>query len=196
MVFEGELQPFDKINGIYKTKEMHLHSIPWPTDVLQQLGEVSVTMRVTLSYFVEPSPGRRGWDKKHRFQSHGLRFDVISPLENAELFKQRISRAMWEDDDQRPENIPETRNWTIGSRGRTRGSIHSDWWTGMAAELARCATLAVYPVTGWWKERHHLERWDHKARYSLIVSIEAPEVDVDLYAEIVNQVAVSAELEV
>lgn len=148
MIFEGELQPFHKVESTCKTKEMHFHNIPWPSEILQQLGEANVTMRVTLSYFVEPSPGRRGWDKKHRFQSHGLRFDVISPLEDAEQFQQRISRAMWDDDDQRPANVREARDWTIGPKGRTRGSIHSDWWTGTAAELARCGILAVYPVSG------------------------------------------------
>src|SRR5256885_8145814 len=34
----------------------------------------SVEMRVTLSFFVEPNPSRRGWQSKFRYQSHGLRF--------------------------------------------------------------------------------------------------------------------------
>ncbi len=195
LIFEGELQPYQKAGSEYKTKDMHLHRIPWPTEILQELGEVPVTMRVTLSYFIEPSPGRRGWGEKHRFQSHGLRFDVISPLENEDQFKQRVSRAMWDDNNQRPENVSETRNWTVGTKSRTRGSIHSDWWTGTAAALARCNTLAVYPVTGWWRERHHLQRWNRKARYSLIVSIETPQVHVDLYTQIINQATVSTELE-
>ncbi len=195
LIFEGKLQPFHKVGSEYKTKEMHLHRIPWPTDLLEQLGEIPVSMHVTLSYLVEPSPERRGYGRKHRFQSHGLRFDVISPLEDEEQFKRRVSRAMW-DDGQRPDNVQETRNWTVGSRYRTRGSIHSDWWTGTAAELARCGTLAVYPVTGWWRERYHLGRWARKARYSLLVSIETPEVAVDLYTPIVNQALVTTELEV
>jgi len=194
LIFEGELQPFHKVGSEYKTKEMHLHRIPWPTEILGELGEVPVKMHVTLSYFIEPSPGRCGWGEKHRFQSYGLRFDVISPLEDEDQFKQRISRAMWADANQRPDNVPETRNWTVGSKGRTRGSIHSDWWTGTAVELSRSGTLAVYPVTGWWKERHHLGRWDRKARYALVVSIETPQVDVDLYTPIVNQAMVSTEL--
>lgn len=196
LIFEGELQPFHKVGSEYKTKEMHLHRIPWPTELLEQLGEVPVTMHVTLSYFIEPSPGRCGWGERHRFQSHGLRFDVINPLETEEQFKQRISRAMWADNAERPDTVPEMRNWVVGNKGRTRGSIHSDWWTGTAAELSRCGTLAVFPVTGWWRERHHLMRWDRKARYSLIVSIETPEVDVDLYTPIVNQAMVTTELEV
>jgi hypothetical protein len=162
-------------------------------EVLQDLGEVAVTMRVTLSYFIQPSPGRRGWGDKHRFQSHGLRFDVINPLENLEQFTRRLSRAM-RDEDGQPDNIQETPNWTIGPQSRTRGSVHSDWWTGTATELARCNTLAVFPVTGWWKERPHLGQFNNQARYSLIVSIETPATDVDLYTPIINMATVSTEL--
>ena len=58
-----------------------------------------VRMRVTLSYFIEPSPGRRGWTRKHRYQSHGLRFEVKHPLETDDAFHKRISRAAWEEDE-------------------------------------------------------------------------------------------------
>jgi len=37
--------------------------------------------------------------------------------------------------------------------------------------------------------------WGHRARYSLVISIETPEVDVDLYTQIVNQATVSAEIQ-
>lgn len=56
LVIEGELQPFEKD----KTKEMHLHKIPWPKEILRDLGETQATMRVTLSYFIEPGPGEIG----------------------------------------------------------------------------------------------------------------------------------------
>jgi hypothetical protein len=194
LIYEGELQPFHKVGSDYRTNELHLHRLPWPAEVLTDLGEVPVTMRVTLSYYIEPSPARRGWGVKHRFQSHGLRFEVISPLETEQQFTRRISAAMWAEEGERPSNVPETRNWVVGRRGRTRGSIHSDWWQGTAAELARCGTLAVYPVTGWWRERPHLGRYNRKARYSLVVSIETPNVEVDLYTHIENLASVSTEL--
>jgi hypothetical protein len=60
LIVEDELQPFDKVDGEPKTKDMHLHRLPWPTSLLQDLGETEIRMRVTLSYFIEPSPGRRG----------------------------------------------------------------------------------------------------------------------------------------
>src|SRR5205085_8036023 len=61
LVAESDLRPFFKEDGRVKTREMRRHPLPWPTDVLNGLGETAVSMRVTLSYFVEPSPGARGW---------------------------------------------------------------------------------------------------------------------------------------
>ncbi|MCG2776064.1 MAG: S8 family peptidase, partial [Desulfobacterales bacterium] len=52
LIAQDELQPFDRIEGRYKTCDMHLHSIPWPEDVLQSLGETDVDMKVTLSYLI------------------------------------------------------------------------------------------------------------------------------------------------
>jgi hypothetical protein len=44
---------------------MHLHQLPWPTEVLEDLGPTQVSMRVTLSYFIEPSPNNIGWGVNH-----------------------------------------------------------------------------------------------------------------------------------
>ena len=82
----------------------------------------------------------------------------------------------------------------IGGNGRTHGSIHSDWWVGSAADLAASGRLVVYPVTGWWMERHHLGRYDSKARYSLIVSLESDDQSVDLYTPISQMVDVQTEI--
>jgi hypothetical protein len=194
LLYEGELQPYCRIGSDIKTCEMHLHELPWPKQVLEELGDVEVTMRVTLSYFVEPSPGRVGWGKNHRYQSHGLRFDVIRPLEGEEEFKRRLSRAEWEDSRVRPESVGETRNWVVGEQGRTHGALHSDWWEGTAADLAQCNRVAVYPVTGWWRERPHLGRVERKARYSLLITIETPRMDVNLYAAIATAAEIGTEL--
>ena len=48
-------------------------------------------------------------------------------------------------------------------------------------------------MTGWWKERPHLGRWNRKARYSLIVTLEAPQADVDVYTPIATQIGVPVE---
>ena len=83
----------------------------------------------------------------------------------------------------------------IGKQTRHRGSLHADIWRGSAADLASRGSLAVYPAVGWWKTRQALERYDRTARYALVVSIKAPEVDVDLRTEVANQIGVPVEIE-
>jgi hypothetical protein len=197
LVYEGAIQPFKVEQGEAKTNEMHIHTIPWPVELLQEMGETEVTMRVTLSYFIEPSPGRRGWttSTSHRYQSHGLRFDIIRLQEDDDAFRRRLTRAAWEDPKRRPDNAPDNRNWVVGSDGRTNGSIHCDWWEGLASDLAVCNQIAVYPVIGWWRERKHKGRVASTARYSLIVSIETAEQNVDLYAAITSQAEIQALVE-
>lgn len=195
LIAQDSLQPFDKIEGICKTRDMHLHRIPWPADVLTDLGETNVEMRVTLSYFIEPNPARRGWKRRYSYASHSLRFEVIDPLESVNDFRQRINKAV-RDEDYGKIPLRSSSNWFLGTNLRSKGSIHSDRWVGSASQLAQCAYVAVYPVTGWWKERHQLERWNQLARYSLVISIHTPETEVDLYTPVLNQISLPVEIKV
>jgi hypothetical protein len=190
LVIESEMQPYTKDGSTLKTKDMHLHRLPWPIEVLQWLAANEVRMRVTLSYFIEPSPGQQGWTRKHRYQSHGLRFDVKRPLEDDTAFHKRLSKAAREGEEEEIAERGEDRNWEVGPRLRCKGSVHSDTWTGTAAELASCGAIAVYPVSGWWRERPHLGRWNRMARYSLIVTLESRKLDVDLYTPIATQIGI------
>ena len=47
-------------------------------------------------------------------------------------------------------------------------------------------TIAICPVGGWWKYKTGLDRWQNDVRYSLLISLEAPDVEIDLYSEIVT----------
>ena len=195
MVVEERLHPFKREPGKLPTfRDMHFHDLPWPHDVLEDLGETPVEMRITLSSFIEPNPSRRGVRSRYRYESHGLRFDVKRPTESTEEFQKRINLAARDEE----EGIRYSGNdpsWLIGSQGRHRGSLHSDIWRGTAAELASRGNIAVYPSTGWWKTRHLLEKYDQVARYALVVSIKAPEVDVDLYTEIENLITTPVKVE-
>lgn len=84
----------------------------------------------------------------------------------------------------------------VGRNLRTRGSVHSDTWTGTASELAACGIIAIHPVTGWWRERPHLDRWSRSARYALVVSLETENTEVDLYTPIENQMVTEVGTEV
>ena len=115
------------------------------------------------------------------------------PTDNEDDLRKRISKAAREEDED-VDTERDDRQWDIGPQLRRKGSIHSDTWTGTAIELARCGMLAVYPVSGWWRERKHLGCWNRQARYALIVTIETPETDV--YTPIANQIAVPASVEI
>lgn len=195
LIIQDELQPFDKQNGRYITKDMHIHEIPWPKEVLEQLFNTEVQMKITLSYFIEPGPGEVGWKNKYRYASCALRFDV-NGSDTKDAFIGRISKAMEEENEDIVKSGGGNVQWLLGPNNRNVGSIHSDTWQGTAAGLATSNLIAVYPVVGWWRERHQLGRWNYKIRYSLVVSISTPEVSTDLYTPIINKINVASKVKV
>lgn len=189
MVVEARLYPYQREgNKEPKLRDMNLHRLPWPLVELEALGETPVEMRVTLSYFIEPNPSERGFRSRYRYESHGLRFEVKRPHESEGDFRARIN-AEARDEEEGTLARGGDPGWLIGKQNRHKGSLHSDIWRGSAADLASRGTLAIYPALGWWKTRPRLERYDKAARYALIVSIRAPDIDVDLYTAISNQIA-------
>ena len=195
MVVQETLHPFKKDPGKKPaTRDMHLHSLPWPVDMLEELGETQVEMRVTLSYFIEPNPSQRGIRSRYRYESHGLRFDVKRPAESIDAFRARINAAA-RDEEEGTSRSHADPAWLIGPQNRHRGSLHGDMWRGSAADLASRGHIGVYPALGWWRTRPALERYDRATRYALTVSIKAPETEIDLYSEVVNQIGVSIAVE-
>jgi hypothetical protein len=188
LMVEDALLPFRKEKSQIKTRDMNLHRLPWPRAELAALGEMDVELRITLSYFVEPNPGERGWTRRHRYASHSLRFAVKRSLESLDTFRQRINKAA-QDEEAGLAGAAGGDDWVLGQI-RDRGSIHSDIWRGSAAALAERDAIGVFPVSGWWKEKPGLQRWDRSARYALLVSIRAPEANIDLYTAIANQLVV------
>jgi hypothetical protein len=186
LIAQESLQPFEKRGSRYVSRDINIHNLPWPKEALQELGETPVEMRVTLSYFIEPNPARRGWSRKYSYASHGLRFDVKRSLETLDDFRARINSAARDEETERPGGAAGDVEWILGSQLRKLGSVHSDIWKGTAAQLAARDHVAVFPVIGWWRENPRLERWNKRARYSLIITIRAPEVEVELYTAVKN----------
>jgi hypothetical protein len=186
LIAPDSLQPFELDGNDVKTKDMRLHALPWPVRELRALGGAIVTMRVTLSYFIEPRPGRRGQfpRTRHRYQSHGLRFEVMRPLEEIDDFRRRVSKAAREEGEEYGGPVGDTGGWMLGPLVRTRGSVQSDWWRGTASDLAECGHVAVRPITGWWREKTDQEHWRRHARYALIISIESTATKIDLYTPV------------
>ena len=190
LVLQETITPFQRGSSKQPAlKELNVHDLPWPRETLEALLDTTVEMKVTLSYFIEPNPSTRGVRSRYRYASHGLRFDVKRPTESPSKFRKRINVAAREEDEEAPDS-PQDASWLLGPRGRHRGSLHCDIWRGKAADLASRETLAVYPSIGWWKSRPHLERVDKTARYALLVTLHVPDVEVDLYTEVANQIGV------
>jgi len=173
VVAEEHLRPLQLVGSLVKTKDMNLHVLPWPREELERIGTTEVQLRVTLSYFVEPNPGERGWQGRYRYPSHSLRFALKRSDDSLAAFRARINKAVVLEEEDRiaPPDAGDDR-WFLG-RIRDVGSVHSDMWTGSAAELLRRNALAVYPIGGWWKEKPQLARYDVDVRYALCISLRA-----------------------
>lgn len=197
LIAQSELQPYDKQAGSLRTKDMHFYDLPWPTEVLQSLPDgVQIKMKVTLSYFIEPGPGEIGWKDRYRYASHALRFDINNPEESKTEFIKRINKAAREEDEQLTSTQSASEHWLLGSNARDRGSIHSDTWFGTAAQLASSNFISIMPKIGWWRERSHLGCWHRKTRYSLIVSIESENTEIDVYTPILTKLKLPIPVEI
>lgn len=187
MIIEEELQPFDYDNRVV-TNELHIHKLPWPKEVLESLGDEEVELRVTLSYYIEPSPGHIGWKDKYTYQSCGMRFELKNSMESLDDFKKRINKIARDKDPNWHNESGNSTSWYLGTNNRNVGSIHSDFMCVPAVDLSNANDIAVYPVGGWWKNRKRLKRYYDKIRYSLIISLSTKETKVDFYTPIVTEI--------
>lgn len=194
MIIQDELVPYQfKSGGDVGLAQLKVHDLPWPKEQLEELGECTVELRVTLSYFVEPNPGRRGMLGRHTYPSHRLRYALKGPRETEANFRHRISQAAARDgaplDDETA--FESDKNWLLGRTARERGSLHCDIWRGNAVELAQCGQLAVFPTaSGWWKTHGRADRVGQPAHYALLISLHTPDVETDLYTPVATALAV------
>ena len=83
----------------------------------------------------------------------------------------------------------------MGSETRNRGSLHTDIWEGTAADLAARGLIAIYPVTGWWKELQARDQSHLGARYTLLISIETPVEEVDIWTPVAIEAGIPIVIE-
>lgn len=195
LISESSIRPYERLKtNEARAREMNLHQFPWPIEQLNELGETTVNMRVTLSYFIEPNPSSRGWSGRYVYPSHGLRFATRRPEENVHSFRERINTRAREVGE-KPDSLKTEKEWLLGAnQQQSSGSLHTDIWTGSAAKLASKEAIAIYPVAGWWKHRGQFDQSDKGVDYSLIVSIEAPEVEIDLWTPVAQQIRTAIEI--
>jgi hypothetical protein len=163
--------------------------LPWPKDLLVDYFDHEVSLKITLSWFVEPNPGAMGSKYPRAYRSFGLLFDLQRPGESFEKFKARVNATEPSDGDS---NVRDDGNWVLGARHSRAGSLISDVWKGPVAKLLDREHICVYPQEGWWKTRTKDKRYEDEGRYCLIVSLAAPSLPVDIHAALKQ--AIEAEI--
>ena len=196
LLAEATLQPFARSQAgntaVYN--DMHFYDLPWPRGCLEDLENEVVTMKVTLSYFIEPNLTGRAATRPDTYRSFGLRFEMKKRTETLEAFKHRVNAAQDADG-----SVPATEAscWLLGPKAISAGSLHCDLWRGYAIDLAAHDAIAIYPVGGWWKSHVGQRRMESHARYALAISIDASGRGVDLAAEVegvINARAIAAQV--
>jgi len=187
---QAYIRPFDRPDvsrrdpdrrvGSVTFGQAHYYDLPWPTQVLEQLENCPVKLKITLSYFVEPYPLTGSMLDPASYRSFGLRFDLKRRQEGEAEFRRRKNAEMGD----RLAGGEADPNWDFGQKAIAAGSLHCDTWSGTAVELASRDQIAIYPVMGWWRDRPGQGRYLDKARYALVVTLEAPEAGIDLQAEV------------
>ena len=198
LIAEETIQPYSLNGSDAVMNESHFHDLPWPEAALSELGDEPIEIRITLSYFPEPSPGGRGWNNKFRYPAFGLKFTMRGPDEDDEMLRRRVNASNWTEaersgDEDRP-TTSEPIKWEVGTVSRARGSICSDIWRGPAIEAARMGKIIVFPTKGWWFLRKHLRRVESQTRYSLVVSIRTEDQEVDLATPIATAIGIEIDI--
>lgn len=188
MVVQDKFTPFD--GSDYRMRHFRLHALPWPKRMLQAIGAGDVSMKITLSYFVEPNPSRRGWNRRYSYASHAFRFELKAPQEADDDFIIRVNRKASDEESGMPRPRGRNDRWLVGPKQRNTGSLHQDIWDGNGAELAPCDKVAVYPVGGWWKNNGRRDRVSLPLRYALFISLSTREQGIDLYTPIANELRI------
>ena len=85
------------------SRQTNVYSLPWPKQPLAKLGDQifrgdQIRLRVTLSYFIDPNPGERGYSSRYRYvvAAKGLGY---RPPRGAQLGRRQIPgmrKARWQ----------------------------------------------------------------------------------------------------
>lgn len=194
MVVQDQLKPFDGQPNP-KLGEVKFYKLPWTKDIIEQLGSNHVELRVTLSYFVEPNPGKRGANHHSTYPSHGLQFLIKSGTQSSNEFHQDIVDSVSNDvEESGAQMFSAGPGWLAGPAHRDRGSLRSDLWRGAAYKLLDVDEIAVVPLTGWWKLNRRIERCALSVPYSLMITLRTLGNEIDIYSNISNSLGLAVPL--
>jgi hypothetical protein len=187
MFYEGQLRPCRRGPDGRPDRPIDFIELPLPDDELHAVGDSLATVSITLSYFIQPTdnPTRRA------YAGARLRWDLQGPAETEDSFRARVNRLV---QDQGVTPGAGSYRWAIPADTRSRGTLQHDHALVSAASVAGRRLLAVYPVLGWWEDSRLGHEMD--LPYSVVVSVDLGEVDVDLYALIASVLAPGPTIEI
>jgi hypothetical protein len=173
MIYEGVIRPSHRNAERRPERPADFIELPLPFDELDQLGDAPVRLSVTLSYFIQPTDNLT----RRNYAGGRLKWDLQGPTEDADGFRARINAHVRE---QGQEPGGGSFDWDVGINARSRGTLQHDRAAVAASQIAGPRLLAVYPATGWWEDS--TATYERKLPYSLIVSVDLGDVDLDLYS--------------
>ena len=158
-------------------------------------GELSaLACRPQWPFGLRPPQRRAVRRTKHQLATEvSVRFELKRAEESPTDFKKRVNEAALDEDEEKPK-VDEDHGWVFGPKCLNRGSLHSDIWHGTAQELAARGVIAIFLVGGWWKDQPKHDRSANGVRYSLLVSIETPPTDVDIWTPVAQEVGIVTQI--
>jgi hypothetical protein len=167
-----------------KGKEAQIYQVPIPIELRSPAGEFNVRIDVTLSYAAKPRRTRRS---SKQYLSTWVDWRSSHLGESMESFSNRVikggDRSLEDGAGIIPWKIREQDDWgEIEGVRRGNGTLQKDWAIVKSHELPADFCIAVIGHIGWDKDP------DAVAKYSLAVSFEAIDEDLELYTEIASAV--------
>ena len=160
-----------------KAREAHIYQVKLPEKLRSQGEEHKILIEVTLSYKAQPRRTRRN---RRKYLSTWLDWECSQKGEDPERFLKRLLKEY-----DSPTDKAEGFKWTLGKRAknhgkiegvsRSAGTIQKDWTVVNSFELTEAFCIAVVGHEGWNNDP------EAEAPYSLVVSFEALETNIEIY---------------
>ena len=171
-------------NNKIQARQAHIYQVKLPEIMQSQGEEIEFLLEITLSYKAQPRRTRR---HRRKYLSTWLDWDCSKRGEDPDSFLARILK-----DYDAPENAEKGEgifSWTLGKQNnygqirdisRGAGTIQKDWAYVKSHQLRKAFCIGVVGHEGWNNDS------GAEVPYSLVVSFEATQADVPIYASVVK----------
>lgn len=165
-----------------KARQAQIYEVKLPNSLRSPGDELEILVEVTLSYKAQPRRTRR---HRRKYLSTWLDWDCSKRGEDPESFLSRLLQG--HDTPENADTGESLFNWTLGKQknygriknvSRGAGTIQKDWTVVKSFELRESFCIAVVGHQGWNNDPYA------SVPYSLVVSFEAIQANVQIYREI------------